>query len=87
MLSDIEHTIAGIQEISNAIQKCDAAKTSVIDIIDTLSAISEENAASAEQTGAAMQQLSATVTTLTDSAEELRAIAKGLNTELEFFHI
>lgn len=87
VLSDIEHTIAGIQEISNAIQKCDAAKTSVIDIIDTLSAISEENAASAEQTGAAMQQLSATVTTLTDSAEELRAIAKGLNTELEFFHI
>ena len=54
-------------------------------VMDSLSAISEENAASTEETSASMEELSATVTTLATSANDLKTIAEQLNEDMKFF--
>ena len=50
----------------------------------SLSAISEENAASARQQSI-VEELSATVTNLAESAVHLKEIAEQLNEEMKFF--
>ncbi|MBQ5425788.1 MAG: hypothetical protein IIU31_01305, partial [Pseudobutyrivibrio sp.] len=57
----------------------------VSDAMSSLSAISEENAASSETTGASVQELSATVSSLANSADDLKEIAQKLNEEMLFF--
>jgi len=54
-------------------------------VINSLSAISEENAASSEETSASMQELSATVGTLAESAHGLKSLADKLSRDVEFF--
>ena len=71
MLEDIATTVGGVKKIATGAETCESSKNAVVDTMSALSAISEENAASAEETGAAMQELSATVTTLAESASSV----------------
>ena len=52
MLQDIGSTVDGVQDISNGADTCATSKNAVVDTMSALSAISEENAASSEETGA-----------------------------------
>ena len=85
MIEDIAETVTGVQSISDNADSCVSAKDVVVDAMGSLSAISEENAASSQETGASMQELSATVTTLAGSANALRDISDKLNEEMAFF--
>ena len=85
MIENINSTIRDIGKISGGVEDVDESKNVVVDAMSSLSAISEENAASSEETGASMEELSATVTTLAASANELKSIAETLNREMEFF--
>ncbi len=85
LMRDIEESSIGAKEISENANTCDSAKNVVVDAMGSLSAISEENAASSQETSASMQELNATVTTLAESANELSDIAHNLNEELSFF--
>ncbi len=85
MITDINDTVGGVQQISEGAETCDTSKNTVVDAMSALSAISEENAASSEETGASMEELSATVTTLAGEANSLKDIAKQLNDEMAFF--
>jgi methyl-accepting chemotaxis protein len=85
MISDIDSTVGGVQDISQGAETCDNSKNAVVDTMSALSAISEENAASSEETGASMEELSATVTTLAGAANNLKEIAEKLNEEMKFF--
>ena len=87
MIGDIEMTVSGVNEISENADKCVVAKNRVVDVMESLSAISEENAASSEETGASMEELSATVTTLANSAGSLHEVSTRLNEEVSFFKI
>ena len=87
MIGDIEMTVSGVNEISENAEKCVVAKNRVVDVMESLSAISEENAASSEETGASMEELSATVTTLASSAGSLNEVSARLNDEVSFFKI
>lgn len=75
----------GTDEIKGNADVCDDARQSVVDIITNLSSISEENAASAQQTTASMQELNATMATLADEAEKLGELAGVLKKDMEFF--
>lgn len=66
---------------------CDTARAEVVDVITNLSAISEENAASTQQTTASMQELNATINLLADSANHLTTLSEELEKDIEFFHI
>lgn len=85
MLQDIEDTVRSVTKISGVAETCVASNSIVSNAMSSLSAISEENAASSETTGASVQELSATVSTLADSAADLRNIAEQLNEEMKFF--
>ncbi len=85
MLSDIDQTLIGIDEIAKNAEVCVDAGAKVNDSMQSLSAISEENAAAAEETGASMEELSATVTTLAGEASSLKDIAEQLANEMQFF--
>ncbi len=85
MIDDIASTVGGVERISSGADTCETSKNAVVDTIDTLSAISQQNAASCQETGASMEELSATVTTLAGSANSLKEIAEKLNSEMSFF--
>ena len=85
MLTDIQATVEGVSKISDEADNCVSSNTVVSNAMSSLSAISEENAASSETTGASVEELSATVTTLAESAEHLKKIAEQLNNEMNFF--
>ncbi|SFA68704.1 methyl-accepting chemotaxis sensory transducer with Cache sensor [Acetitomaculum ruminis DSM 5522] len=85
MIEDIDGTVVGVHDIAGGATTCVQSNDVVSDAMSSLSAISEENAASSETTGASVEELSATATTLAISAEELKKIAVKLRTEISFF--
>ncbi len=85
MLADIEETVRSVKTIADNAEDCVTAKDVVADAMDSLSAISEENAASSEETGASMEELAATVTTLAQNAASLRDVSVKLSDEMNFF--
>ncbi len=66
---------------------CDAARGKIMDVIQNLSAISEENAASTQETNASTEELGATLEMLTESAKELLVLSAELEKSMEFFQV
>ncbi len=85
MIGDIASTVTSVKSIETDAGTCVSAKNVVADAMSSLSAISEENAASSEETGASMEELSATVTTLAASANTLKEISEKLSSDMAFF--
>lgn len=81
----IENTKDGTSEINSQASDCDTARAGVVDIIQNLSAVSEENAASTEETTASMEELNATINLLAQSAKELQDLAVSLEQGTSFF--
>lgn len=77
------NTNIGITETkANDINAC---KDKLTDMISNLSAISQENAASSEETTASMEEFKNIIANEADSAKELQELAKNLNKEVRFF--
>ncbi len=87
LLGGVNNTVDGVSNISGLAEESDASKTIIVDAMDSLSAISEENAASTEQTSASMQELNATVNMLSQSAADLNELSNQLEENLAFFKI
>ncbi|SKB45921.1 methyl-accepting chemotaxis protein [Lachnospiraceae bacterium] len=85
MLGDIKETVTSVAKIAGEADVCVSSNAVVSNAMTSLSAISEENAASTETTGASVEELSATVTTLAGSAAHLKDIALQLHDEIQFF--
>ena len=73
--------------IKNAIGECNKVRNTVSEITLNLSAISEENAASATETATAMQQLNGTITELLRESEKLMTISSQLEQDMMFFKL
>ena len=63
------------------------ARKKVADIIQNLSAISEEYAASTQQTTASMEELNATMNLLAEASKNLTDLSRQLEEEIAFFQI
>ncbi|MCR4604715.1 MAG: methyl-accepting chemotaxis protein [Eubacterium sp.] len=87
LITDVASTVEGIRTITRLTEDCDESKGEIIDAMTSLSAVSEQNAASTEQTSASMLQLDSTVGFLTESAKSLNGVAEKLNEELQFFKV
>ena len=74
-------------QIHTQASDCDNSRVSVVDIIQDLSALSEENAASTEETTASMQELNATINLLSNAAKELQDLAISLENDMRFFKL
>lgn len=76
-----------MSQIRRSTTACENARKSVDEIIMSLSAISEENAASAEETTASMAELNETISNLVKTSQELNNLASELDSNLKFFQI
>ena len=73
--------------ISDKVHMLNNLKASFNDIIEELSAISQQNAASSQETNASMEELNATFTVIAESAQDLRGLAEELNEKMNFFSL
>lgn len=83
----IDVSKSGTDEIRSNASSCDTARVQVVDVIANLSAISEQNAASTQETTASMQELNATINLLADAATNLKGLSESLNNEMSFFKL
>lgn len=73
--------------ISDQAQECNDERGRIVDVIQNLSAVSEENAASTQQTNASMEELNATINLLAEAAGELKTMSLKLEKDVEFFKV
>lgn len=81
----IVSTKDGADAINGQAYECDRARGSVVDVIQNLSAISEENAASTQETNASMEELNATIAMVASASEQLKSLAEALEESTKFF--
>ena len=74
-------------QIRRSTAACEDARKKVDEVVMGLSAISEQNAASAEETTASMAELNETIANLVITSRELNDLASELDNNLKFFHI
>ncbi|MCR5271649.1 MAG: HAMP domain-containing protein [Lachnospiraceae bacterium] len=87
LLGNIDETNNEISEVSYNTSSADESKDVVRESISSLSDISEENAASSQETSASMMQLNMNVSTLSGEAADLRSLAEALKQNIAFFKI
>ncbi len=84
---EIDASRRGIDGISESTLELDKSRVDVVDIVQNLSAIAEQNAASTAQTSENTAQVSANVQGMTDSATELQGIAHKLKDSVSVFKL
>ncbi len=85
--TDINHTYEGMADIKSSTETCSGARNEVADVMSSLSAISEQNAAATQQTTASMQELNATMNLLAENAEKLKSLSDSLKEDIGFFKL
>ncbi|MBO6282406.1 MAG: cache domain-containing protein [Pseudobutyrivibrio sp.] len=92
--SDMDYVVKNVNSVDSStktiadkVDLLNGLKVSFNDIISELSAISQQNAASSEETTASMQELNATFALITEAADELRDLAVNLNEKMNYFNI
>ncbi|MCH5256300.1 MAG: cache domain-containing protein [Lachnospiraceae bacterium] len=83
----IELSMSETSKIFAQTKECDEARIKVTDVIENLSAVSQENAASTEETNSSMQELNSTINQLAEAARDLKDISDKLGEDIAFFKI
>ena len=83
----IDITSANIDDILGRAINLDKAKDSVLDEISTLSSISEENAASCEETTASIQEVNATMEMIANESQDTLGISTKLKDDISYFEL
>ena len=81
----IDRSVDGIREIAKRTAKLDEAGIKVVDVVQNLTAIAEENAASTEQTSASAEEVNAIISNIAAGASKLHEIAVGLEDSVKAF--
>ncbi len=88
---DITHAMEKVGQMVKLIEKSshimDEQKQQVNDVIQTLSAVAEENAASTEQASAAIDEQSASIDEISSASENLSELAMSLRRLIEGFKV
>ena len=85
MSVNVENVAQSANNIAGRLETLNTAKAQLIEIIEDLSAISQQNAASTEQTNASMEELNATFTMISESAAQLQKLAEDLQETISYF--
>lgn len=84
---EIDKVYDNSKEIMVQTSKLGTLKDNVKDIVEQLAAISQENAASTEETSASMSALSSTIADCQNEADSLKKMSKSLNEEADKFSV
>ncbi len=85
LIGGVNSTVNGVTTISDLAEECDASKVSIVDAMSMLSAISEQNAASTQETSASMLELNEMITVLSESSRNLNEVVEELHRDLMSF--
>ena len=83
----IDQTTTGMGTISEKTSSLDSARVSVVDVVQNLTAIAEENAASTQQTSASANEFSNLVGEIKDETVSLKEIADGIEKSVGVFRL
>lgn len=83
----IEISITETENIYVQTKDCDKARIKVTDLIQNLSIIADQNAASTQKTNVSMEEMNVTMNLLAESARNLKEIAEELERNVSFFNI
>ncbi|MCM1173531.1 MAG: methyl-accepting chemotaxis protein [Blautia sp.] len=84
---NIAEAAAAVNKITEIVSAVEKNKGNVVDSISDLSGISEENAASAEETNASMENLRTNVEGVARETDELKDVIEQLNNSIAFFRL
>ena len=87
MMELLKQTEEGNQNILNLVESLNSDKDSVMVSVDSLSAISEENAASTEETAAVLDQLTEYMESIVQQANAQKEVAEGLQNSISHFRV
>lgn len=85
--SGISASVDSIRVIRDKSTELDDTRVAVVDIVQNLTAIAEENAASTEETSASVTEVTAIVEQISEKAGELKAIADELDQNMQKFTV
>lgn len=83
----ITHSIEGIRAVSGRTKELDEARVKVVDVVQNLTAIAEENAASTEETSASATEMSAIMESIDSNAKDLNQVVEQLHGTIAKFKI
>ena len=83
----IDQTTSGMGDISQKTSSLDEARVSVVDVVQNLTAIAEENAASTQETSASAQNFSSLVGSIQDETVMLKEVADGIQKSVGRFQL
>ena len=87
MLMMLRETEKGNKQIVSLVQTLNTDKNSILDSVESLSSVSEEYAASTEQTNASLSMLDQNMEDVVKQADNLKVIADGLRENVRMFTI
>lgn len=87
VLEGIDDSIQRVTSIADKTEKMDEARINVVDIVQNLTAIAEENAASTEETSASMTEVGNTIVGMAGNATQLKEIADGIDESMSVFRL
>jgi methyl-accepting chemotaxis protein len=83
----IKESVQFVEMINGSSQKIEENKNSVLNNIETLSAVAQQNAASTQQASAAIEEQTASVEDIAHASESLAGMAQDLQGMIEKFRI
>lgn len=81
----IDISVESVRAITSVTKQLDEARVKVVDVVQNLTAIAEENAASTEETSASASEVGAIMGTISDNAQQLNTIANELKNSIKQF--
>ena len=78
MLRLLQETEEGNKQIANLVEMMNSDKENILNSIESLSSISEENAASTQETSASLMELDTNMESVVSQARDLQQIAEEL---------
>ena len=87
VLQGIEDSFTMVNKVTKQTEQMDEARINVIDIVQSLTAISEENAAGTEETLASISLVNDVVKGISKQSAVLKAIAAEINKKLSVFQV
>ena len=85
MKTGIDHSVVSVRSISEKTAKLDEARVKVVDVVQNLTAIAEENAASTQETSASMCSLTENIDRCQDETNILSSLSEQLNEQASKF--
>ncbi len=83
----VEQSISGMEHVSQKTKEMDHSRAGVIDVVQNLSAIAQENAASAEETSSSVKEVITISNELSQEAKSLEKISNEMEERMSVFKI